>query len=365
MNGPAFAIAVAAAAALILSASFISQVRHVLRNAFPNHFLLILGAIVGGSIALAVIAALLRIRDRRAVRYTAIGAALVIGTSYSLLTSSPDPQVAAVERFHFIQYGIITFLFYRAWRPLGDGGVLLLPLLAAMLTGTLEEWFQWFIPGRVGTVDDVVLNWVAIACGLLFSVGFTPPTQSVLRFGSRSIRHGGTAAALFVIVFGMFFDSVHLGYAIHDPKIGTFTSIYTQPELEAHSRDRAIRWQTDPPIDRTRLAREDQYRTEGIQHVQERNEAWARGDVAAAWRENLILETYYATVVERGHGWPREQKADALARAGEAVLNDGHGYWSQAYPYRVHTWPRAVFWGCTVGLAAAILLLFRYSPGRR
>ena len=127
--------------------------------------------------------ALLRIRDRRLLRYGAIVAALAIGTAYSLLTSSPDPNVAIVERFHFVEYGLLTFLFYRTWRPLDDWGVLMVPVFAAMLTGTVEEWFQWFIPGRVGTVEDVFLNWVAILCGLLFSIGIDPPTLTARGVG--------------------------------------------------------------------------------------------------------------------------------------------------------------------------------------
>ena len=358
MSRIALAVAVVAAVMLILSAPFISQVRHYLRATFPDHFILILGVVVGGSLAAAIGAALVRIRNRRPLRYAAIGAALAVGAAYSAFTSSPDPQVAAVERFHFVQYGAITFLFYRAWRPLGDAGVLVVPALASMLTGTLEEWFQWFIPGRVGTMEDVFLNWVAIACGLLFSTGFAPPLHGVFHLSSRSLRHTGVAAALFIVVFGMFFDSVHLGHRIRDTKIGAFSSIYTADELRVIARDRITRWQAQPPVDKTRLAREDQYRTEGIQHVQERNRAWERGDVATAWRENLILEAYYVPVLERGHQWPAEQRADASARAAAAPAA-ADDFVSRAYPYEVYAWPALAFWACLLAIAAGVLVFTR------
>jgi VanZ family protein len=344
-----------AAAALIISAPFVSQVRHYLRGAFPNHYILILGAIVGGSVALALVTAMVSIRDRRGPRYAVIAAALIFGGSYSLLTSSSDPHVAAVERFHFVQYGVITFLLYRAWRPLGDAGVLIQPVLAAMLIGTIEEWFQWFIPGRVGVMEDVFLNWVAIACGLLFSIGVDPPSSNLFTLGPRSLRHSGVAAALFVVVFGMFFDSVHLGHRIDDPRIGSFTSIYDVAELHAHAQDRAARWRIDPPIDRTRLAREDQYRTEGIQHVQARNEAWERGDFSAAWRENLILETYYGPVLQRGHEWPPEQREDASHRSAAVPEPEPGTFTSRAYPYEVYTWSPFLFWTSVIALAAGLL----------
>jgi hypothetical protein len=165
------------------------------------------------------------------------------------------------------------------------------------------------------------------------------------------------AAALFVIVLGMFFDSVHLGHRIHDPRIGSFTSIYTAADLQAHARDRATRWQVDPPIDKTRLAREDQYRTEGIQHVQERNLAWDAGDFDTAWREHLILETYYAPVLQRGHQWPREQLEDAYTRAAPASGSGADSFMSRAYPYEVYAWSPLVFWTCVLAMAAALLLL--------
>lgn len=361
MNPVAFAIALVAACALILSAPFISQFRHFLRAAFPDHFILILGLVVGGSIAAAILAALVRIRDRRVLRYSAIAGALVIAVAYSVATSSPDPQVAAVERFHFVQYGLITFLFYRAWRPLGDAGVLILPVLAAMLTGTLEEWFQWFIPGRVGTMEDVFLNWVAIACGLLFSIGFAPPSHGVRHLSRRSRRHMGVAAAVLVVVFGMFFDSVHLGHEVHDPRIGSFASIYTVDQLRVSAEDRIARWKSDPPVEKTGLAREDQYRTEGVQHVQERNRAWEHGDYTAAWRENLILETYYAPVLERGHQWPAEQHAEASSRAAAGRAGD---FVSRAYPYPVYAWSPLAFWSCVLGAALGILLLTHHAPAR-
>jgi hypothetical protein len=154
----------------------------------------------------------------------------------------------------------------------------------------------------------------------------------------------------------MFFDSVHLGHEVHDSRIGAFMSIYTPDELRLNGEDRNARWQIDPPIDKTRLAREDQYRTEGIQHVQERNRAWERGDFAAAWRENLILETYYAPVLERGHQWAPEQRADASSRAAPA---GGDDFISRAYPYEVYPWPSSVFWACVTAVAAGFLLLTR------
>ena len=352
----ALALAVAAAAALILSAAFISQVRNYIRATFPGHFVLVIGGTVVLCIVAALVVALVKIRTHPAMRYGALAAAVIIAIGYTTATASPDPQIAWVERFHFVQYGLITFLFYRAWRPLNDAGVLILPAIAAMITATVEEWFQWFIPGRVGVMEDVFLNWVAIVCGLLFSVALDPPPTPPIRLSRATTRHVALTLALFLVVFGMFFDSVHVGYEIRDPNIGTFTSIYTEPELRANAAERVQRWATAPPIDRTRLAREDQYRTEGIQHVQERNRAWDRGSVDAAWRENLILEHYYAPVLNHGHAWPAEQRSDAETRS---AASRHSSYESAAYPYRIYTWSKVQLWGGILGAVAVVLVVLK------
>ncbi len=104
MKPAALALGVAAAAALILSAAFISQVRNYIRATFPDHFVLIIGGTVVVCITAALVAAIVKIRTRRGLRYGALLAALGIAVGYTTATSSPDPQIAWVERFHFVQY---------------------------------------------------------------------------------------------------------------------------------------------------------------------------------------------------------------------------------------------------------------------
>jgi VanZ family protein len=359
MSARFFVAALLLAAGLVVSAPFIGQVRNEIRARFPGQFVLIVGSIIAVSVGAALLLALVRIRNRRVFRYSAIAAALALAVVYAVSTARADPQVNAVERFHFVEYGLITLLFYKAWRPLGDGGALLLPILAALTVAMIEEWFQWFIPGRVGALEDVLLNWAAILSGLLFSIGFDPPPVLSLAVCDRTRRHLGIVAAIAVLVFGGFFDSVHLGYEITDPRAGVFVSIYRGPELLAHAQDRAQRWRSEPPVDRTRLAREDQYRTEGIQHVRRRNEAWVAADIDAAWRENVILETYYAPVLDGGHRWPAEQRTDAQQRWQQSGVRDagaGRRFVSGASPYPIYTWPRWLFW-LTVGAAAMVALI--------
>jgi hypothetical protein len=361
--------AVVAAVALIVGAPFIAGLRAAVREAFPAHFVLIVVGVMGAAIGVAVLLALVRIRQQRMLRYGAIALALAVGVAYAAAFSSGSAEQDAVERFHFVEYGLVTLLFYRAWKHAADISALALPLLAGVLVGTLEEWFQWFVPVRVGEVKDVFLNLVAIACGLLFSVALDPPAR--LRWGmtSSSARHTGLLAATVVVAFAAFFHTLHLGYRVHDGEIGTFDSRYSSAELLRLSVERAARWRTEPPVTWRRLSREDQYLTEGLVHVQHRNRMWESGDVAAAWAENRILEKYFQPVLDTpsyvtstGHRWPPEQREDADRRsAGTRTLN----YISDAYPYELYEWPRPYYWAVVITVAGALLVPAAARPRSR
>jgi VanZ family protein len=356
MHAGRFALAVAVAAGLVLSAPFVGQVRSLIRQAFPGHFVLVVGGVIALLLCAGLAAGLRRIRDRRGVRYGAVAAALIVATMYSIDNAGENPDSNVVELFHFVQYGLIAFLFYRAWRPLGDLGIVILPALAGVMVGTVEEWWQWFIPVRVGEVKDVLLNLVAIGTGLIFSLAVDPPPGAFAHLGARSHRQVRALASAAVLVFGVFFHIVHLGHRVHDPEIGVFTSRWTGAALVSAMDAKATEWRGRPPATKVvRLSREDQYLTEGIQHVRERNRLWDAGAVRGAWLENRILEKYYEPVLDTpthegaGHRWPLAQRADAEQRGAAAPAEP---YISNAYPYRLYTWPPWIYWIVVIAAAA-------------
>jgi len=306
---------------LVAGAPFFGEARRALASTLPGQYL----AIVNGFVALAgvfvVVAAVRRIRHGWVWRVTCLATAAVIAAVFTALTGSDVPAVAAVEHFHFVQYGVITGLFYRAWRHRQDVTSLLWPLAVAMVCGTLEEWWQWFLPARVGELDDVLLNVVAIVCGLLVSVALAPlevPPRVVVRTGWGKAALAIAGASL---VIGAFVWTVHVGHEIAVGDAGVFASRYDEAALHTHAAERRVRWATNPPLIRRTLTREDQYRSEGEAHVRARNAAWESGDVATAWMENLILEQFYAPVLDtpshisaKGHRWHPDHRADAERR---------------------------------------------------
>jgi len=353
-----FALAVTISTALVLSAPFIGFVRAWIRTTFPGQFVRIIGTAIGVLAIVAVVSAALRIRTHRLLRYGAIAAALGIAVSYSLGEATGNPDVDVVQRFHLVEYGIITFLFYRAWRPLEDSAILVLPVLAGLLVGTADEWLQWFIPNRVGEIADVLLNGIAIGCGMLFSLGADPPASFSRRMRPGSLSRIGRLAAVTILAIALFLQIVHLGYDIRDDEAGTFKSRWSKSDLEQLRTAKRDEWRTHPPpLVLQRVSREDQYLTEGITHVQKRNELLKANDPRSAWKENLILEKYFAPVLDTpsywsptGHRWSAEQRQSiqALVPGGDPT------YVSQANPYPIYAWSRTGFWLVSIGLAAIV-----------
>ena len=347
-----------ASCAIVLSAPFMGQIRGTLQAALPGGvYRAVVGAAVIGSIAVALAVGVARIRERRGLRYGALLAALVIGLVYARFTASGNPSVDLVERVHFIEYGVLALLFFRACRQREDPSLLAIPVFASIVAAVLDEWFQWFVPGRVGEIRDVALDAVAIGCGLLFALGLDPPSHLLRRLRSRASVAAGVLAAAAILIGALFFDVIHLG---HELRLGhsTLRSRYTSGELDALSRDRGERWPREgPPTALRRLSREDQYLAEGLWHVQRRNEAAGAGDAFAAWRENEILERFFPPILDwpsyaasAPSRWPPAQREDFSNRASA----DERPYVSTAQPFPLFAWTRLAFWAFVGAALVAI-----------
>jgi len=355
---PTLTSAVGLTAIIVGAAPAAGSARAWLQSALGPRF----ATLLLGTLATALMAAVVRGLWRRGrpagAQALRLPAAVGIAVAWVGATGSADPAIRAVELVHFVEYGVIAWLFVRAWQPRAGRHAYLLAALAAFLAGIAEEAYQWWLPARVGELRDVWLNGVAIGCALLFVSGLTDrapchlPRARVAPLVARMV-------ALVVLALAGFVHVVHLGARITDGPT-TFLSRFTPDALAAATRDRRARWAVAPPLVRPdRLSREDQYATEGVQHVQARNAAWTRGDAVSAWHENRILEGAFAPVLDTpsylsrtGHRWPAAQRTDAEARAGAAVLEP---FESRAFPYPIYVWPPAALWATAVVTALACL----------
>jgi VanZ family protein len=352
--------------AIVLSSPYVGQLRGIVQAALPGQYRLILITLVAVALAGAAVIAIRRIRDRRLLRYLALAAAVGIGAGYARMASTGNVDVDLVEQVHFVEYGLLTYLFYRVWQRRNDAASVLLPLCAVTLVGIADELFQWLVPARVGELHDVLINAVAGVCGILFSLGVNPPPALDAPLGWQTRRQMAAAILAVAIAGATFVDLVHFGRDVAvvrqepDPAYAvTFRSHFSPDTLQALAAERVEAWRTQPPMVIQGIAVEDRYLSEGQWHVQHRNEAFGDGETWTAWNENLILESFYAPVLDLGHRWSAEQRAQAAAAAG----GDRRPYVSEAHPYPIFAIDRWRFRLTALTIVAAAWLLFlRRAP---
>ena len=360
-------LALLASSLIVFGSPYVGEIRGEIQSAAPEYYRSIVVAIVAAAVVIAVVSAVVQLRRfPRAsttgeaagrlpirIRYGLIAAAVAIGAGYARTMRTGDPEVDVVEAFHFVEYGLVAYLFYRAWRRRPDFSGVLLAACAGIAVGIADEWVQWMVPGRVGEMHDVALNAAAVVCGLLFSTGVHPPLSLALPRRRASRAALGAAVGALLVAIAAFVDRVHLGYEVHDGQAVVFRSRYDAPALAAATANRAARWEASPPP-RRGFSREDHYLSEGEWHITRRNNAVGTGEWDAAWGENVILERFYAPVLDRLGHWSSEQKA-AVERSLAGRARDP--YVSDAVPYPIYVVRRSTFWLLAGLISGAIVWL--------
>src|SRR6185312_4245622 len=134
------------------------------------------------------------------------------------LVATGNLLVDVVEHVHFIEYGVVAWLFYRACLSHADGRAIVWPLLAGTLTGIVDESVQAYIPGRVGEAHDVFLDVVAVGCGLCFAASVDPPRTFGIALQQHVVRPIAYGVSAVVLTFAAFFQAVHLGHEVYEPE---------------------------------------------------------------------------------------------------------------------------------------------------
>jgi len=349
-------LAVAAAGIIIAGSPIVNTIRQALLVAWPAGYVPVLAGVVAVTGLALVVFTLRSMRDRswRRLAALAMAVALAVGSGTALRTGVAN--VDAVEAFHFVEYSALTLLFAWAFTQPTGASAWLWAAYAALFVGAVDEWTQWFVPGRTGEIRDVAINGIAITCGLLLAraldLGAGPR-----RDGRRWARGAGAAAVLLVVAG--FFASAHLGYELRDDEAGTFMSYHSRESLAALSANHARAWGDHGPEPQGQFSREDQYLSEALWHVRRRNDAMEDGDLSAAWRENRILEKYFAPVLRIRR--PDRSLLHALSpeqAAGLAAGRDAAGAGSSdANPIAIYNWRPAAYWAVVLALATALVLL--------
>ena len=82
----------------------------------------------------------------------------------------PRPFAGADKLYHLLEYGLLALLLMRAWARMGRYSriqALLATIFVVMLYALMDEFHQFFVPGRYASL----LDWVAdLAGGVLGGV---------------------------------------------------------------------------------------------------------------------------------------------------------------------------------------------------
>lgn len=308
---------------------------------------------------------------------------------------------AKIEALHFILYGVLGLLLYRALtHRVRDLGIYFAAAILGAIVGTLDEALQWVTPKRWWGLQDIWIDFVGAALMQVAIAMGLRPTIISRRLSAASIRLVSRLAAVALLLLGVSAlntppriawyssqipvlaflqtnESVMLeyGYRYEDPETGVFRSRLRLEDLRRADHERAeeggrILAQykdrerygeflelytpvSDPFLHEARvhLFRRDRFleRAEGIGETEAdtrappEHEDEFQEQMTVAYRENQILERYFTGVLrESGLAW----SAETLARVQAEVLPD----------YEYDSWvSRKVITGISEG---QVLLLF-------
>ncbi len=334
---------------------FARAVQNYVSDSFGRDFFLY---IVGAVAAAAAYKAFVTVRKRQ-LGIDAYAWLVVVGSAFAIYTYNlrRNPE----EAVHFIEYGILSLLIYRALvHRVHDYSIFLTATIVVGSIGVIDEWIQWLTPSRVWDLRDIQINLVAGGLTQLAILAGLRPTivKAVPDFASLGILFRATAVGL--LLFGLTLVNtparttqlatrvpglsflmesrnvmIEYGYLYQDPEIGVFRSRFTKVELAEYDRLRGVEAASivDEYISEEKFRTflsiysvpRDAYIHEIGVHLFRRNRYLTRTQTEqdeapqhynVAFRENQILDKYYpSTLQNSSHLWTEDMLVEIGAAA--------------------------------------------------
>ncbi len=132
--------------------------------------------------------------DERPGRERRVVTLVICAALYAWLTLSL--RSAPEEALHFVQYGVLGVLVFRALSVrIGDVSVYVSALAICTLFGIGEEVWQWILPSRFFGFKDIGLNAVGAALALAaIAFGFEPA------YIGRTVARRGTVVCVRILI---------------------------------------------------------------------------------------------------------------------------------------------------------------------
>ena len=267
--------------------------------------------------------------------------AVVFARYTYLLSEAPE------EALHFVEYGILGFLLYRALsHRIRDSSIYISAALIGASIGTLDETIQWAVPQRYWGYRDIWINFVAV---VLTQIGIAGGMKPAIISGLPTPKNLRLAVRLSMVMLALLTVSVmntpdrvawyaeHIpglgfltrnestmseyGYLYRDTDIGTFRSRFAPQELRREDRERAD--QAAAILDHYRPHRKyseflqiytphtDPFSHEARVHLFRRDKFIARAKketedderrrkyLDVAYREHLIMAKYFPQTLQK------------------------------------------------------------------
>jgi hypothetical protein len=234
-----------------------------------------------------------------------------------------------VEQVHFLLYGVLSGIVFWAL-SMDLAGWVLYPwtLLVVFLIGMGDELIQWWLPNRVADFHDVLFDALGGALGLAFVGLSMRPRAASGPLRARQARALAGGVIVLALTTGAFITSVHeFGYAIRDPQIGSFLSLFSAEELGPLNAARLDALREEGARD-PRFRRFD---VEARRHIRLQERYLKEGRPAESASEQAIVHHHYGAYLKVPGHLPEPDLAPDTVRKSPATFQ------SEAYQGKIFT----------------------------
>jgi hypothetical protein len=247
-------------------------------------------------------------------------------------------------------------------------GAYIISALLVSLIGVVDEFVQGNLSNRVGELRDVKIN---ILSGLLalswYRICLKPP-EFPLR-AKRTLLMVLPIIGGIIVMIGIFNSHISgFGYYISDSEIGDFYSRRSMAELAQSSDHSKFRSEILPRMKSEPYAQllhnlEERFHSEIFVHIFRRDKHLKDGDDIVAYRENQILEKYFAGYIQGTEFKWDARKIALLKSACEDKL--GEKYISPVSAHLIVSFNEKEQWIFIVILEMLICMIWIYAVLRK
>ncbi|MCP2519298.1 VanZ family protein [SCandidatus Aminicenantes bacterium Aminicenantia_JdfR_composite] len=271
----------------------------------------------------------IRKKGKKYLRISGVIFSFLLGILINLYISKSTPIFLAAlrERIHLFEYGLLAVIFYHSFKnEISEKLIYIGACFYGGIIGIIDEFFQYFIAGRVGDLRDVMINILSVFVGAFFAFSLNYESQKIDIKSSKKIY---ILSFMFFLMLGTFIYTVHRGYLIKDPEIGEFKSKYYEAKLLEISEQKEKIWKKEKLKNPARFSKpknyysgkiivlEDIYFKEALLRTGKRNKYFREKKYLKAYKENEILEKYYRPfIIYFSEQWTDIQKAICLKKIG-------------------------------------------------